>query len=687
MAWLKGIAAKTENLLNNLDQAAGQMITTGSPTQNVAEEKTNQSFHDSIPVSQSILQERSASISSSVSVPSNMNRLNGRSSSPYLSQTSKSSYASSLNNGSTRKKDKDEELFQFLNSTDDKKTKHSRQSSCSSTTSALSNKSNKTNTTNNENRRSETPTKSNEEVIPIVAGDEKADQQTHQFELENKLLKNEISSLNNEMNSLVKRVKTAEEESKKLQSQINQKNYELSKTDHSLRDLRAKETDFTEALNAKDSQLAVLRVRFEEADKELRAKKQIVEELQNEKSRILEDHTSVSGVQSQALESLKERLEEFQKENDWQKNEFLKKEKEYSGLIAKLEEQHQSISAALASAQKRLTEEQAQKSDSFSQLKNFKISLDNAKRELTEYKEKATRILQSKERLIESLKSGSGGESDIAASEISELKEEKEFLREELQQSRAAVETLRTEIQDSEVQYATDIEVVNEKLSHCREELDSEKRKCRELEHECSRQKQQLDLSGEELIKQKSSLQTRVREKENEVEKLRSQLLSRPAPNSNEAELENRLHALTESLIHKQTMVEALSTEKNSLSLQLERLEYQYKELQANNVRSSATINIMEDDDVRQRTPMFMRESPADGDVTRRVKRAANNIDRFSIRLGVFLRRYPIARVFVIIYMILLHLWVMVVLLTYQPEVHGKEFNGKMPAVHPPSDR
>lgn len=241
--------------------------------------------------------------------------------------------------------------------------------------------------------------------------------------------------------------------------------------------------------------------------------------------RILEDHTSVSGVQSQALESLKERLEELQKGNEREKNEFLKKEKESSGLIAKLEDQHQSISAALATAQKRLTEEQAQKSDSVSQLKNFKVSLDNAKRELTEYKEKATRILQSKERLIESLKSGGGGESDIAASEISELKEEKEFLREELQQSRGAIENLRTEIQDAEVQYATDIEVINENLSHCREELDSEKRKCRELEHESSRQKQQLDLAGEELIKQKASLQTRLKEKESEVEKLRSQVI------------------------------------------------------------------------------------------------------------------------------------------------------------------
>ena len=55
---------------------------------------------------------------------------------------------------------------------------------------------------------------------------------------------------------------------------------------------------------------------------------------------------------------------------------------------------------------------------------------------------------------------------------------------------------------------------------------------------------------------------------------------------------------------------------------------------------------------VRQRLPGFLRESPADGNVARRVKRAAGSIDKFSIRLGVFLRRYPIARVMVIVYMV-----------------------------------
>ena len=42
---------------------------------------------------------------------------------------------------------------------------------------------------------------------------------------------------------------------------------------------------------------------------------------------------------------------------------------------------------------------------------------------------------------------------------------------------------------------------------------------------------------------------------------------------SSQEELENRLHSLTETLIQKQAMIEALSTEKSSLGLQLERAE------------------------------------------------------------------------------------------------------------------
>lgn len=56
--------------------------------------------------------------------------------------------------------------------------------------------------------------------------------------------------------------------------------------------------------------------------------------------------------------------------------------------------------------------------------------------------------------------------------------------------------------------------------------------------------------------------------------------MSKKLSTATESELETRLHSLTENLIEKQTLVESLSTEKNSLRLQLERVEGQCKELE-----------------------------------------------------------------------------------------------------------
>ena len=52
-----------------------------------------------------------------------------------------------------------------------------------------------------------------------------------------------------------------------------------------VREMRARESDFHESLQTKDSQLGIIRVRLEEADKELAAKKQSMEQLQVEKQR------------------------------------------------------------------------------------------------------------------------------------------------------------------------------------------------------------------------------------------------------------------------------------------------------------------------------------------------------------------------------------------------------------------
>ena len=74
-------------------------------------------------------------------------------------------------------------------------------------------------------------------------------------------------------------------EVKETEKQLQRSQEQLSTSEEIARQLRMKEDDFTEALNAKDSQLAVLRVRIQESDQELQSKRQQIEEYQLERER------------------------------------------------------------------------------------------------------------------------------------------------------------------------------------------------------------------------------------------------------------------------------------------------------------------------------------------------------------------------------------------------------------------
>ena len=52
-----------------------------------------------------------------------------------------------------------------------------------------------------------------------------------------------------------------------------------------IRELQSRESDLTEALGAKDSQLAVLRVRIEESDKELVEKRKLLNSFKMDRDR------------------------------------------------------------------------------------------------------------------------------------------------------------------------------------------------------------------------------------------------------------------------------------------------------------------------------------------------------------------------------------------------------------------
>ncbi|XP_041070665.1 golgin subfamily A member 5 [Carcharodon carcharias] len=733
MSWLVELAGKAEDFLNKVDQGAAAALLT-TPIENVAPShtinaeassssqysalnqlgsKSDQQVHSNISYVSSaagnIKRQKATQLAgaSNVSLPSRT-----------FEVTAGAPASSSLSRPSTQfvrpKKiePNDDQLFDFLNSSekslngrvDNKRetTKpstpksHSRTSSLSSVSACTINMktaeegivkedyadgpdaSESSNVSQDDQLESskEQPL-SNTASISFSAKDDSQSLELSNLRLENQLLRSEVSSLNQEMASLIERSKQTQEEFNKARKQIEKWNTENSKSDRIGRELRSQVDDLNEVLSAKDSQLAVLKVRLEEADQLLKARNEALELLHNERNRILQDHSEGSSLHNQALQTVQERLLEVESSLKREQDNYNQMQNEFAARLSKVELERQSLAETLTASERKAIEEKKRADEQQQQLKVVKTSLDLAKQELMDYKQKATRILQSKEKLINSLKEGSGIDGleshTIITMELEELRHERDMQREEVQKLLGHIQQLRAELQDTETQQLGEAESSREQIQELQEQVNTLMGSKKELEVELERQKQEFQYTEEELHRTKNTLQTRIKDREEEIQKLRNQLTNK-VMSSSHTELENRLHQLTETLIQKQTMLEALSTEKNSLVFQLERLEQQLKSVQGSSVNGPAiNVSLLENNEgarMRNVPVLFSETDSTTAGMYGKVRKAANTIDRFSIRLGIFLRRYPIARVFVIIYMVLLHLWVMIVLLTYTPEIH-----------------
>lgn len=516
---------------------------------------------------------------------------------------------------------------------------------------------------------------------PPLPTEEPQSQVLSSLRLENQLLRSEVASLNQEMASVIQRAKDLQDELNQTRLRADKWNSEQSQTDRMLRELRSQVDDLTEALSAKDGQLAVLKIRLDEADQLLKSRSAALDEAQKEKSRIMQDHTEGSSMHSQALQTMQERLREAETALRREQDNYRQMQSEYAGRLSKVEAERQTLAETVTATERRCGEDKARVDDIQQQLKIAKAAAETAKQELQDYKHKASRILQSKEKLISSLKEGSGLDtldgSGAMALELEDLRHEKELQREEIQKLQGQVHTLRIEIQDLENQALSEAETWREQQAQLEEQQALQNRAKQEMDAEIERYKQELQYIEEEQHRAKTTLQSRIKDREDEIQKLRNQLTNKTI-SSSQTELENRLHQLTETLIQKQTMLEALGTEKSSLVFQLERLEQQLKNAQGGQSGGPA-INMsgLEGPGARQRnTPVLFSDQDSPG-VYGKVRKAASTIDRFSIRLGIFLRRYPMARIFVILYIAVLHLWVMIVLLTYTPEMHHGNPDGR----------
>ncbi|XP_035904231.1 golgin-84 [Anopheles stephensi] len=316
-------------------------------------------------------------------------------------------------------------------------------------------------------------------------------------------------------------------------------------------------------------------------------------------------------------------------------------------------------------------------------LETAKLETENVLSELQQYRVRAHATLQLKEKTIEQLKeqmNGSRADDGISPNDAATVSSAEQILQIELEQTRQEKANLLEELNNlnermrqREAQWLSNEEklrlTVNglEQNGHrFQQQVSFEMDKFKLLEDDFHAQQKELASAREELIKQRTSFTMRLHEKESEINKLRNKIHNRPVSPLNDHE--DRLASLTQSLVQKQTALETVTAERNALRIQLEKLENQYRNT-ASQVRQQRAVYLNSNvtDDAKSQVPNFMLETPFDNNVARRMKRAYSSLDSIGIRLGVFLRRYPLIRILVIVYVAVLHLWVMFVLLSSTP--------------------
>ncbi|XP_017755988.1 PREDICTED: golgin-84 [Eufriesea mexicana] len=354
---------------------------------------------------------------------------------------------------------------------------------------------------------------------------------------------------------------------------------------------------------------------------------------------------------------IKKYLKEVER-NLEERNELLgKQETDHQKEIIVLNEKLQSLCTEKIQLSKQIVELQ-------SVLERSRLELNSTRSDLEQHKARALKTLQEKEKLITELRCNeTTGMDDTTIMELNQLRQERDILREENQQCSEQLRIVHEELMNANVKLEKMRQKSAETNVQAQEIFATERRRRLDAEEDARLHSDEIRSLKDELIRQRNNYTTQLQKNDSEITRLRMQLSATSTPNS---EVESRLASLTQTLVSKQQALENLTTERNALRLQLEKVEHEFK-----NSRRNVSYNSINDtDDAKAQVPTFLIETPFDTGVTRRVKRAYSSLDAISIRTGVFLRRYPLARILVLIYMALLQFWVLIVLLSQSPEAH-----------------
>lgn len=204
----------------------------------------------------------------------------------------------------------------------------------------------------------------------------------------------------------------------------------------------------------------------------------------------------------------------------------------------------------------------------------------DVRQELQNYKLRAQNQLQMKEKLIEQLKTGSSaeieenGESDFSALqlEVDQLRSERDHLQSEVNLLTKRLEESRSFIEKIEHKHRIMEASAEDKINALNESINLQNLKSIQYEDEIRLKNQEICQVREELLNQKKFSSMKLHEKENELKRLKNAYRE----SQMNSEIENRVQSLTQSLITKQNNLESITSERNALKIQLEKLSVKF---------------------------------------------------------------------------------------------------------------
>ncbi|XP_045779152.1 golgin subfamily A member 5 [Maniola jurtina] len=437
---------------------------------------------------------------------------------------------------------------------------------------------------------------------------------------------------------------------------------------YNMQNLEVENAMLKNELNVVNTEVSELLDRLRKTEDDLKSAQMKLECSEKVNGRLGKDKESLSAL----LESMKLQVNEV---NSVQLSKYERQSQELESSVSLLKEKNRELEEQI----KKLTEDLSTKDTAQTKLEN---ELRHAQTTISEqqntidktieechrlekdweaYKLRVKSMLYSKDNEIKSLREGGNLTEDtkMLMDQLETLKEEKEDLSQSITRIRNECSDMKHQMAQLESRHTGSERIV----TALRDALKEERLARNRAEAQRAALGKELQILQMETSQTIASLRAALHDKDEELNHLRetaSTVQTSDTSALNVADYDvtkaidnEKIHYLTQTLIQKQGKIDTLMADNNILRIQLDKLESKHRsELSSLRAKHSHSVVHFQDGD-RTRSRTTYANSP---------------FSALSLRIGVMIKRFPIFRLLVLIYMVGLHLWVVTVLFTSTPE-------------------